>query len=340
NISTELVQVVDFASGYKTHPHIDMDRTAAIVLAELTRLAGGGGKLSGAIRKIPALLHSFNMRTAAGPMADTVNEARAMTTGAVKDITVFGGFVWGDSPDAGATALAWAETPEQASHAAETIAQALYRRRGQFSAELPSPRQGLETALRQPGLVCVVEPSDNPLSGGVGDTTGLLAALLETPIDGPAVFAFLYDPALVQQARAAGIGATIQAKLGGRIAPHFGAPVEVSAEVVRITDGRFVNEGPFETGMTVDLGETAVLRIGNVQVIVTSSSQAGIDPAYFRLHGIDLGQMRLIAAKAKNHFRAAFVDRAAIIVDVDTPGPAALDLAALPFRHLPPGIEF
>lgn len=339
NLSPELPQLVDFASGYKTHPHVDMDATASRVLAELHRLVTGGAKLRGAVTKLPVLLHSFNMRTAAGPMADTVNEAKAATTGSVKDITVFGGFVWGDSPDAGASILSWADTATAAKAAADDIAQKLYARREQFRTSLPIPAEGLRTALQTPGLVCVVEPSDNPLSGGIGDTTGLLRALLDMKIDGEAVFAFLYDPDLVQAAKAAGIGAHLAAKLGGRIAPHFGAPLEVQAEVVALTDGRFVNEGPFETGMAVDLGETAVLRTGNVKVIVTSSCQAGIDPAYFRLHGVDLATTRLIAAKAKNHFRAAFADRAAIIVDVDTPGPAALDLSVLPFRYLPDNIE-
>ncbi|WP_341895889.1 M81 family metallopeptidase [Ferrovibrio terrae] len=339
NISPDLVQLVDFASGYKTHPHVDMDKTAALVLAELERLAAGDAKRHGAVKKIPALLHSFNMRTAAGPMADTVNEARALCRDGVKDITVFGGFVWGDSPDAGAGILSYAETAAQAQAAADTVAASLYARRMQFQASLPTPAQGLAQALATPGLVCVVEPSDNPLSGGIGDTTGLLRELMETRADGEAVFAFLYDPALVQQARTAGIGSRIAAKLGGRIAPHFGAPVVATVEVVALTDGRFVNEGPFETGMAVDLGDTAVLRAGRVKIIITSSCQAGIDPAYFRLHGINLAGTRLIAAKAKNHFRAAFVDRAAVIVDVDTPGPAAFDLSVLPFRHLPENIE-
>lgn len=339
NISTELPQLIDFGSGYKTHPHVDMDQTAARVLTELARLVDGGAKLSGAVKKLPVLLHSFNMRTNAGPMADTVNDAKAATTDSVKDITVFGGFVWGDSPDAGASILSWAETAPAAQAAADDIAQKLFARREQFRTSLPTPAQGLQAALQTPGLVCVVEPSDNPLSGGIGDTTGLLRGLFDMKIDGEVVFAFLFDPALVQAAKAAGIGASINAKLGGRVAPHFGTPVELKTEVVALTDGRFVNEGPFETGMQVDLGETVVLRTGNVQVIVTSSCQAGIDPAYFRLHGIDLTQTRLIAAKAKNHFRAAFVERAAIIVDVDTPGPAALNLSLLPFRYLPENIE-
>jgi len=339
NISPELVSLVDFASGYKTHPHIDMNETAARVLTELERLSHGGARLHGAVKKLPVLLHSFNMRTSAGPMADTVNEGKAACVNGVKDITVFGGFVWGDSPDAGASILSFAETKAQAETAAETIGAALHARRAQFRTSLPTPEQGLATALGTPGLVCVVEPSDNPLSGGIGDTTGLLRELLGTRGDGDAVFAFLYDPDLVRRAKAAGPGARLEVKLGGRIAPHFGAAVETSVEVALLTDGQFVNEGPFETGMVVDLGDTAVLRAGRVKIIVTSSCQAGIDPAYFRLHGIDLDKTRLIAAKAKNHFRAAFVDRAALIVDVDTPGPAALDLSVLPFRHLPAGME-
>jgi len=44
----------------------------------------------------------------------------------------------------------------------------------------------------------------------------------------------------------------------------------------------------------------------------------------------------LLCVKAKNHFRAAFAETFAAILDVDTPGPAALDLARLPFRHVPP----
>ena len=44
----------------------------------------------------------------------------------------------------------------------------------------------------------------------------------------------------------------------------------------------------------------------------------------------------LLCVKAKNYFRAAFAETFAAILDVDTPGPAALDLARLPFRHVPP----
>ena len=48
-----LPQLVDFASGYKTHPHVDMDATAARVLVELHRLANGGDR----VRSFPDHCH-------------------------------------------------------------------------------------------------------------------------------------------------------------------------------------------------------------------------------------------------------------------------------------------
>jgi microcystin degradation protein MlrC len=339
NVSPELAELLDFASAYKTHPHVDMRETASRVLGELRRMADGEPRPRGAVVKVPALLHSLHMRTSAGPMAETVAFARELTRPPVRDISVFGGFVWSDTPDAGGTAMAYADTREAAERAAHTVAEALWARRKRFSVTLPAAAEGIATALRTPGLVAVLDPADNPLSGGIGDTPALLRTLLEARLDQDTVFAFLFDPILAERAHAAGQGAWLSCQLGGRLTADFGAPVAADAEVVALTAGRFVNEGPFERGLPVDLGPTAVLRVGAVRIIVTSSCQAGIDPAYFRLHGVDLATVRLIVAKAKNHFRAAFDGVAAAIVEIDAPGPAALDLAALPFRHLPHGVE-
>ena len=83
------------------------------------------------------------------------------------------------------------------------------------------------------------------------------------------------------------------------------------------------------------MGRSAVLRIGNIEVIVTEQRQPVNDPAYFELHGIDLARVRVLCAKAKNHFRAAFGPLASFIVEVDTPGPAGIDLRKLPYRYAP-----
>jgi microcystin degradation protein MlrC len=340
NMAPEIATLVDGASVYRSYPHIDMAETAERALALLERRLAGT-RLHGAIVKLPVVLHSFHMRSAApglppGPMAEVWAEAAALESEAVPEAAPFGGFAWGDTPHAGPCGMAWATEPGAAQAAASRIAAAIAERRPRFAVTLPKPEVALRAALAAPpGLVALLDPADNPLSGGVADTPALLRALLAAGPPVPTVFAFLHDPATVAEAVAAGPGATRRFRLGGRSTEAFGPPVALDAVVERLTPGRFVNAGPMERGMAVDVGPSCVLRVGMLRVIVTSRKEAAVDPGFFDLHGIDLGATRLLANKAKNHFRAAFGERCAAILECDCPGPAALDLAALPFRHVP-----
>ena len=300
-----------------------------------------------------ALLPSFNMRSEQGPMAELEAKARRLAVeGGLLDVTPFGGFAYGDVPQAGASVTVCADGDAAlAERAAKDLATAFRARRDAFSIHLPGPEAALREAIAGgggEGPVAVLEPADNPMSGGIGDTPGLLSALLAArPGMDPAqrgAFAFFWDPELVARAQTAGPGAALDCTLGGRLTADFGPPVELRARVARLTEGCFVNRGPMERGLPVDLGPTAVLEFLGIEIIVTSACVSPNDPAYFELHAIDLARLDLLCVKAKNHFRAAFAERFTRLIDADTPGPAALDLSKLPFRlvpaaHLPPYTE-
>ena len=254
-------------------------------------------------------------------------------------------------PQAGAsvTVCADGDTALAVRTAAE-LAAGFRARRDDFLIRLPGPEAALREALNGKGQgavarpVAVLEPADNPMFGGIGDTPGLFRALLAArPGMNPAarvVFAFFWDPELVARAQAAGPGAALDGALGGRLTGDFGPPVAVRTRVARLTDGRFVNQGPMERGLPVDLGPTAVLELARelvgIEVIVTSACVSPNDETYFALHGIELARLDLLCVKAKNHLRAAFAQSFTRLVDADTPGPAALDLSKLPFRRVPP----
>ncbi|WP_137127812.1 M81 family metallopeptidase [Roseomonas sp. HF4] len=336
NMAPEIAELLNGASAYRTYPHVDMAEAAARALAQLERRLSGAPRAFGAIAKRPMVLHSFHMRHEAGPMAEVWAEAAAAERGPILDASIFGGFAWGDSPHAGPSAMVYAEDPGAARDLAERLADAIASRRARFAVTLPDPATALAQALAAPpGLVALLDPADNPLSGGIADTPEMLRTLVEARLDVPAVFAFLHDPASVAAAQEAGPGATLTRHLGATVTEAFGRPVIIDVVVERLTDGRFVNEGPMERGAPVDLGPTCVLRAGNLRIICTSRKESAVDPGFFALHGIDLGATRLLANKGKNHFRAAFRDRCVAIVECDAPGPAALDLAALPWRHVP-----
>jgi microcystin degradation protein MlrC len=105
----------------------------------------------------------------------------------------------------------------------------------------------------------------------------------------------------------------------------------------RFTDGEYRGTAGLLGGLDVQCGESVVLTLvqrPNVKIIVTSSVDPAIDPAFYRLHGIDLTQERLLLVKGKNHFRAGAGKLCAQIIDIDAPGPACLDVSVLPFRVL------
>ena len=335
NVSPQMIGLLDGASVYRTYPHVDMDQAATRALTLLERALEGRAN-HGALVKLPMVLHSFHMRHEAGPMAEVWAEAAAAERAPILDASLFGGFAWGDSPWAGPSAMVWAEAHAPARALARRLADSIAARQTRFAVTLPSPEEALRQALAAPpGLVALLDPADNPLSGGAADTPGLLRLLVEKPPGVETVFCFLHDAAAVQAAQAAGLGGRFARALGGRTTPAFGPPVMLEGVVETLTNGRFLNTGPMEHGAPVDLGATAVIRRGALRVVLTSNKEAAVDPAFFALHGIALDGVRLLANKAKNHFRAAFAARCSAILECDTPGPAALDLAALPFRHVP-----
>lgn len=337
NLSPRLVQLATVACGYKTLPHLDMHDTAAKVLGLLDRTVAGEIAPVGALVRPGRVLHSHNMRTADGPMRELEATATRLTAGPILDVTPFGGFPWADGPFTGASAMVFADADRAAaSRAAEEMSDAIRRLSPEFDITLPTPESALATALATPvGPVAVIECADNTYSGGIADTSGLFSALVARRPEKRAVFAYFFDPPLVGRAHGLGEGATIEAELGGRIAPHFGPPVSFRARIARLTAGRFVNHGPMLAGVEVQMGRTALLSAGNIEVIVTERRQPVNDLAYFEMHGIDVRAVQVLCVKAKNHFRAAFRPVCTAMIDVDTPGPAALDLRSLPYRFAP-----
>jgi len=352
NLPPAIVAHLDFATGYRTYPHVDMRETAERAVARLLRIAGGESAPRGVVLPLGLHLPSFNMRSDVAPMAPLLACARRLEAAAAGelDITLFGGFPYADTPDTGASVMAWAVNEGEAHVACESIATRWRACAHEFEPQLVDAAAGLRQAgallaaqgVDAPRPIAVTDPADNPLSGGAADTPGLLRALLAaraatgSPIaacaPGAIVFAYFFDPALVARAREAGAGATLAVALGARLDRRFGAAVEANARVLLTTDGRFRNSGPMEHGSLVTLGDTALIDIDGVRVIITSSVGAANDPGFFTLHGIDPARVRFLCVKAKNHFRAAFLPIMDTIIDVDCPGPAAADLLSLKQR--------
>ncbi|MCP4470917.1 MAG: GNAT family N-acetyltransferase [Gammaproteobacteria bacterium] len=343
NIEPALGRLANIVVGYKTYPHIDMLETGERALALLGRSMNGEINPVSLILPVEFAPTSFNMQTASGPMADMIAAARGSETEhGFYDLSVFGGFVYADSPQTGAAISLCAEKghPDATSEATR-LSRAFLAQAGNFDVYLPQPAPVLKALSGElasnPDLapVAVLEPSDNVFSGGGADTPELLRQALEIGVGAPALFAFFWDPEISARAHQVGLGAVFDCAFGGRLTDCFGQPVRTSAKVERLTKGQFINLGPMENGLAVDLGATAVMRVGELRIIVTSRNIPVNDRAYFQLHDLDPADFAVTYVKAKNHFRAAFADVFKRMIEVETPGPASSNLAAFQFRNVP-----
>ncbi|NUH65173.1 M81 family metallopeptidase [Sulfitobacter sp. S0837] len=334
-----MVAALNGAAVYRTYPHIDMAETAVIALELLAQNITGEIRSSVLMQRINKILPSFGMRTAPGaPMTEVVHIANEQVSAfdGVFAVCPFASFAYADTPAANAGVLVTYAERSAAERAAAAVCRKMVSLRKKFTPKLRAASEVLQSRPWDGGKrIAILEPSDNPLSGGGGDTPGLFKAALDMGVPEGSVFAFFNDSALVARAAESGLNSQLDVALGGQLDRRFGAPVAISVYVEKLTMGRFVNAGPMEAGRPTELGPTVLLRSGPLRIIVTSAAQSPNDINYFTLHGINLEHVPVLLAKAKNHFMAALGPIFDRVIQVDTLGPAMANTYALPFQHVP-----
>jgi microcystin degradation protein MlrC len=184
------------------------------------------------------------------------------------------------------------------------------------------------------GPVVICDYGDNPGSGGAGDNTHLLKAMLDARVEQACMLA-IRDPATVQQAISAGVGATIEVHLGGKIDhPRGGDPITGEAYVKSISDGRIKGRG-VDKGMNWDVGPSVRLITGGIDVVVMAGAVQTFDDSLGRAHGIVAQEYRLVALKSANHFREYYRDIACEIIVADAPGLGAGDVTLFQYTQAP-----
>ena len=138
--------------------------------------------------------------------------------------------------------------------------------------------------------------------------------------------------------REAGEGAEVSLQLGGRTdMPSIGLrgqPLAVTGRVARLSDGRFKVEGPMYTGVTVNMGPTALLDTGRMQIVVVSRHHEPWDLGVFTSLGIDPANKKYLLLKSRIHYRAGFGGLARHTLHCDGEGVTTSDNDRLIFRNV------
>jgi microcystin degradation protein MlrC len=288
-----------------------------------------------ALAKPPLLPVPQAMATGEGPFQRLVARAHAMEqSGDALSVTVAGGFPYADVPEAGVGFLVVTDDdPRAARQLADELAALAWSLRHDMVIRNTPPAEAVAAAIAFPdGPVMLVDVGDNIGGGTPGDGTVLLGELLaQGAREATMVIA---DAEAAREAFAAGVGATVRLTVGGKTDHLHGEPVTVEGRVRLLSDGQWVHEGPENAGVPVDMGPTAVLRCGGVNLVLTSRKSLPGDQQQLKAVGIDPLRQHIIVVKAAVRWRGGFGPIARHAIYVDTPGLGSVDLRRFPYKQI------
>jgi microcystin degradation protein MlrC len=339
NVTGRMVAAADALVAYRTYPHLDMALTGARAAALIERMRRGA-RPAKALCKLDFLIPLVWQCTELEPARSLYRRLEALERGReVWSLSFAAGFPPADIGELGPAVIAFADDRESAERAAGALAGEVIAEEAAFAGRIYTPDEavayGLSGAARP---LVIADTQDNPGAGASSDTVGMLRALVAHGA-GEALLGLICDPETVAQAHAAGVGAEIEARLGARSAWQGETPFAGRFTVEALGDGRFTATGPMFGGARMDLGPMAGLRIGGVEVVVSSKKMQAADRAMFRHLGIEPAERAIVVLKSSVHFRADFAPIAGDIVVVASPGPNPVDHLALDYRRLRPGVR-
>jgi microcystin degradation protein MlrC len=184
------------------------------------------------------------------------------------------------------------------------------------------------------GLVVLSDSADATTSGAPGDSTHLLRELIQYDWPRHALIT-LVAPNAVEEARRLEVGAEWTTPLGGIRDSRFSQPLTLTVEVTRLFEARFVMSGHLAKNLPIDMGPAAVLRHGNVYILLTSRTGPHFAPELFQAAGLDPFAGSVLVAKSPCGFRAAYQQRAAKVLLVQAPGCAPSDFWHFDYCNIP-----
>ena len=334
HMTAQKLNAADALIYFKEYPHIDVAERAHEVFVLAERILEQGLKPTMA-------MHDCRMLgiypTTREPMQSFVARMHELEQKPeILSVSLVHGFPWGDTPEVGTRVLVVTDNDKTlAEQHARELGEWVWQQRDALLAPFISLDEAIDQVLAaEPDAkpFVLADTADNTGIGASGDSTFVLANLLERGTGGFAISP-LWDPVAVDLAFDAGIGARLAMRIGGKLGPASGAPVDARVTVMGLT--RDATQ-PFG-GATAPLGDMAWLRIaedstddaGAIDIVINTHRVQAFDPACFAAVGLDPQRPRALVVKSTQHFYAGFAPIAREVLYMATPGSGSMAFAEL-----------
>ena len=321
-LTDRMLRQIDGLAIYHTYPHVDFADTGARAARLLLRLLVQPCTTTIARVVIPALVRGDELITKSGCYGEIIRECqRIERDGTAQAAGVMIGNPFTDVPELCSQAIVMtAGDARRAELEALRLAGEFWSQRHRMQGKFISVERAIAQARTMADPVLFTDAADATSSGASGNSNLILKALRDAGYDKRSL-AQIVDPGAAQAAHQAGVGATIDVTLGGCHDPARFPPMQVTAQVRLLSDGRTRLE-TMRAGL--DAGPTAVLTYGNTAVVVMSRSVSLFDRAMYYAVGINPRDYDLIVVKSPHteyHMYDEWVKRISISTSPVPPPP-------------------
>ena len=330
HLSATMLEQANLLICYKEYPHTDVKERALELVDLCAAMVEKRIRPTLAVVDCDMIVLIHTSRDPARALVDRIQSLEGHD--GVLSISITHGFPWGDVADMGTKVFVYTDNnPAKAAALARELADELIAMREQLAPAYPDPDSALDEALAfNGGPVVISDGADNPGGGAASDSTFLLRRMLERGISN-AVLGPLWDPVAVRIAFDAGVGAQLPLRIGGKISPLSGQPLDLLCTVKSLAPSLI------QTGLSntpTPMGDCALVHAQGIEILLCSLRNQAMGTDLFTGAGCELAQRKIIVVKSSQHFYASFSKIAAKVIYADAPGSVARDLNTLPFRKV------
>nr|WP_210278248.1 M81 family metallopeptidase [Phyllobacterium myrsinacearum] len=314
--------------AYKEYPHTDIEERADHIFQLLVQILEG---------KCQPVMAEFDCRMIGTfrvheqPLRGLVDRMKALEgQNGILSVSFCHGFPWGDVADVGARMLVIADRDiNKAQQLAASFGQEIFALRDRLKPSHSSIDEALDEALDTSGTVVLADVSDNAGGGAPGDSTFVLRRVIERGIKDVATCLY-WDPIAVRLCHEAGEGAVLPLRIGGKIGPASGQPIDLTVTVRKLASGITQRFGI----VPLSIGDAAWVSVNGVDIVLNSLRTQTFHPECMTGLGLDPAQRKIVIVKSSNHFRAGFEPIASKILYISAPGALQPHFENVPYTKL------
>ena len=178
----------------------------------------------------------------------------------------------------------------------------------------------------------LADGADNPGGGAASDATFILRRMRRARHRAMSPIGPFWDPIAARIAFEAGAGARLPLRIGGKVSPLSGDPLDLDVHREGAAPGALCR--PACPTPDARWATARWSRADGIEILLCSLRNQAMGTDLFTGIGCDLAAKKIVVVKSSQHFHASYSKVATHVIYAAAPGAVTLDLRTLPYRKV------